>query len=248
MPLWLLVTLIAATACTLTPPTPITSRYAAAVRDAAQATPEEVVSTLVAIRSDNDALQWNQERSRIKVVTWKSRQAYESYLLPNQRTAEGEGHVIWVTPAPRIQEFCQQYRRLNPTATQGDLELRLKQRLGLAPGWSYDLFVELWVSPSDIIRPCVDPDPSDTTCELNFGATTPQVKNIADYPRFFKNLYFNDFRGAPGVPWTGLGYTYDWINPQARPSVEVGESEFILAPDTPYVIDRAVPTESYCRP
>jgi hypothetical protein len=68
------------------------------------------------------------------------------------------------------------------------------------------------------------------------------VKNIQDYGAFYKNLYFSDFRAAPGVPWTGLGYTYDWNNLAA----EQGESEFILSPQTPYTIEQATPTWQYC--
>jgi len=44
------------------------------------------------------------------------------------------------------------------------------------------------------------------------------------------------------VPWTGLGYTYDWGNPDS----EVGASEFILVPGAAYQVKRAVPTAEYC--
>jgi hypothetical protein len=224
------------------------ARYAAAVRDASRAMPDEVVDTLVAITPDNDSLVWNQDKTLVKVVTWKSQSSYENNLLPYTQTSGNEKYVVWVTAAPYAQDFCRQFMWQHPKATKAALDLRLKKRLGLSADWSYDLFVELWVSPDDLFRPCVDPDPGDSSCDLNFGPTVPVVKNIADYPSFYKNLYFNDFRSSPGVPWTGLGYTYDWLRPWANPTVEVGESEFILSPGTPYIIEQAVPTEEYCQP
>jgi hypothetical protein len=99
------------------------------------------------------------------------------------------------------------------------------------------------VNPEDVFRPCVDPSPTDTNCELNFGTTIPTVKNIKDYQAFYQNIYYKSFRAAPGVPWTGLGYTYDWGARDER-----GASEFILSPSTPYLIEQAVPTMSYCAP
>jgi hypothetical protein len=146
-------------------------------------------------------------------------------------------------------EFCRNFVQQHPKISQTNLVYRLKQRLGLHPDWQYDVFVELWVNPADVFRPCVDPAPNDSSCELNFGSTAPAIKNIKDYPSFYKNLYFGSFRAAPGVPWTGLGYTYDWRNASNTPGAgEQGASEFILSPSTPYQIDQAVPTTQYCQP
>lgn len=221
------------------------SPYAHAVQDAAVAEATEIVDTLVPVHAGNDKLTWRfDDRSWVKVVTWKSRHDYESYILPNPGTSENENYVLWVTMAPYVQNFCRNYLGRHPAATPSQLKRRLKQRLGLHPDWQYDLFVELWVPLASIVRPCVDPDPSDTRCDLNFTATPPVVTGIRDYPAFYKNLYFKSFRTAPGTPWTGLGYSYDW----KATAGEVGESEFILAPATPYIIESATPTWQYCAP
>lgn len=218
-------------------------KYAAGVKDSAVAESAEIAANLIPVTPDNNTLVWNADKTLVKVVTWKSQSAYQNFLLPYTQTSSNENFVIWVTMAPRIHDFCHNYLATHSrTATPQSLDLRLKQRLGLYFDWQYDVFVEMWVSPEDLFRPCVDPDPSDSACDLNFGGTMPTVKNIADYGAFYKNLYFNDFRAAPGVPWTGLGYTYDWFNPRA----EQGESEFILAPSSPYEIVQAVPTWQYC--
>jgi len=70
------------------------------------------------------------------------------------------------------------------------------------------------------------------SCCREYSLKSPRISEI-----------FNDFRYRTGVPWTGLGYTYDWANPASR----VGASEYILSPNSPYQIERVVETAEYCR-
>lgn len=219
-------------------------KYLTGVHDATQAESSELDNLLEPLAKTNASLIWNNAQTRVKVVTWKSTSAYEGYLLPFTQTSSSEDYVTWVTLAPKVENFCRNFMKNHPTATEAQLNLRLKQYLGLNSDWNYDVFVELWVNPSDVFRPCVDPDPSDSSCALDFGATIPKVKNIANYKNFYQNLYYKSFRQKPGVPWTGLGYTYDWNNITHK----IGASEFILSPLTTYTIERAVPTLQYCAP
>lgn len=224
------------------PPT----RYNFAIRDAAIPEASELVPNLDVISPDNNSLVWNADKTLIKVVTWKSQSSYQNYILPKTQTEINENFVIWVTLAPKMHEFCHHYLSSHRRATAANLDYRLKQRLGLNSDGQYDVFVEMWVSPNDIFRPCVDPETNDASCNLNFGATIPTVKNIKDYGVFYKNLYFNSFRNA-SVPWTGLGYTYDWkFASKASGAAEQGASEFILVPGANYVIEQATPTWQYC--
>jgi hypothetical protein len=216
-----------------------TTAYARAVNDAAVAEPNEISDGLFAINSANPALQWRD--GKVLMVTWKSRSSFDANFKNQTQTSPLEKYVTWATAAPQVQAFCQSFVRNNPG---GDLDQRLKQYLGLNADWQYDVFIELWVDPADVFRPCVDPEIDDASCQLKFaGDKVPTVKNIADYPAFYKNLYFNDFRYRPGVPWTGLGYTYDWGNPESP----VGASEYILSPGSAYRIERVVETADYCR-
>lgn len=215
-----------------------TTTYTRAVTDAAVAEESEINDRLFAINSANQALQW--QDGKVLVVTWKSQSSFDDNYKEQAHTSLEEKFVTWVTAAPQVQEFCRDYVRQNP---QGDLDLRLKQYLGLSANWNYDVFIELWVDPADLFRPCVDPEIDDAGCELQFAVDAkPQVKEIPDYPAFYKSLYFKSFRSRPGVPWTGLGYTYDWGNPRSR----VGASEYILRPGAPYEIERPVTTAEYC--
>jgi len=217
--------------------------YRMGVMDAAFSEKDEIISDLIPIVKENRELLWNADDSKVLVSTWKSQGSYEKFLKPYNQTSDNPSYAVWVTVVPQVQNLCAQMLAANPNISQEEVELRLKQFLGLDPDWQYDTFVEMWVDPADLFRPCVDPEVEDTTCNLNFGSEIPRVKNIADYPDFYENLYYKSYRSSSGVPWTGLGYTYDWGNPDR----EVGASEFILVPGASYEITRAVPTAEYCR-
>jgi hypothetical protein len=223
-------------------------KYRFAIQDAALVEPNKIVDNLIPITPDNNLIVWDENKTKVLVVTWKSQSNYEQYIKPNSNTSGNEDRVIWVTAAPQVKEFCQQYLKNHPQATEEDLKLRLKQYLGLDPDWKYDLFVEMWVSPQDIFRPCVNPDITKRDCQLDFEAVTPKVAGISngsgikDYQLFYQNLYFKSIRRAM-QPWTGLGYTYDWGDSVNH----VGASEFILVPGAAYNIKQAVPTMNYCQ-
>ncbi len=223
--------------------TEVNEAYRQAVEDAAFVEEGEITMDLVPITRDNPELVWNADESKILVTTWKAQGAYERFLKPYDKTSENPEYAVWVTTVPQVKRLCAELSATEPGISKEAVELRLKQYLGLNPDWQYDVFVEMWVSPTDLFRPCVDPQIDDKSCKLHFGDKTPEVENIADYRDFYKDLYYKSFRGSAGVPWTGLGYTYDWGNPDS----EVGASEYILAPGASYEIKEVVPTMEYCR-
>jgi hypothetical protein len=221
----------------------VDDEYALAVRRAAVVEQSQIVNDLQPLDRANASLVWSADGSRVLALTWKSQSTYERFFRNQTQTSPDEANVVWVTLAPQVQRFCQNYLHENPKATDADVILRLKQYLGLNASRAYDVFLEMWIDPAEVFRPCVDPEPTDSTCNLEFAPTPPVVKGIANYPAFYKNLYFDDFRTPPGIPWTGLGYTYDWGNPRSRE----GASEFILVPGARYEIRHVVPTAQYCR-
>ncbi len=227
---------------------PLAAQYRAAIQDAAIVEPEKDVDTLIPITLDNPLLVWNPAKTQVLVVTWKSQGSYDRYLKPQTHSSPREDQLLWVTVAPQVKAFCQRYLSQHPNATAADLTLRLKQYLGLNPNWNYDQFVELWVNPQDLFRPCVNPDIKQRQCSLNFSNESPKVAgftpgaDIKDYQSFYQTLYFRSIRSAL-QPWTGLGYTYDWGSPISH----VGASEFILVPGAAYAIKQATPTLPYCQ-
>lgn len=215
--------------------------YALAVQRAALVEPSAVVHDLIAITRDNPRVTWNEDGHRVLAVSWMNRQSFTQYFQGQSHTTADEAHPAWVTMVPQVRDFCVDYRRSHTSATSPDVALRLKQYLGLRSDRDYDVFVEMWIDQRDLFRPCANPSPATTTCDVDPSGTF-SAPGVKDYRQFFQKLYFDDFRTRPGVPWTGLGYTFDWGNPQ-RPE---GASEFIVSPGAAYEIRRAVATGEYC--
>ena len=220
------------TACTELPS--IEQQYQAAVQDAAIVKAKEATNQLWAINLTNPNLVWNADKTKLLVVTWKKRESYEKFIKNHQHTSDDINYALWVTAAPQVQAFCQQYAQLS----DAELNLRLKQYLGLAPNWQYDVFVEMWVNPEALFRPCVDRETDDKQCQ----AEIPKDFTSTDYGQFYRQLYFKSFRASEGVPWTGLGYTYDWGNADNK----VGASEFIVKPLSSYEVEEVQSTRAYC--
>lgn len=207
------------------------SAYQTALRDAASIEAEEIFPRLVAIVSDNAALEWR--NGLLKVVTWTNYPGYDKALgqaLPLSRE-------VWVTTSPELQQFC----RALPEALKTDptrLQLRLEQKLGLPPGGNKDRIVALWVHPEDLFRPCPDAEISDSVCGTRF----PDASS-SGHQAWFGRLSAGSYVIPGGYPWTRLGYTYDW-NPD---DVEFGLSEFVIRAGSQVIVDSVTPTAAYCR-
>jgi hypothetical protein len=233
----------------------VREQYHEALKDAAIVEDSDITDKLLAITRANSDLDWNKDKTGLLVVAWKRESDYKKHYENETQTSENPEHLTWVTVAPQVKRFCQSYLRENPKATDDQLNLRLKQYLGLPPDSDQEnqenyVFVELRVNPKDIFRPCVDPEINDTKCNREIPKSFPSLSaaSIPDYGAFYQHLYFKSFRGEPNpdwspYPWTGMGYTYDWGNHESK----VGASEFILIPETPYQIKPAVvTTRKYC--
>ena len=196
------------------------SLFVHALQEAAH--PDSLTSTdLIALKSGTPSLKWRGQ-DEVLVVTWKSIAGFERLLMNRTRAPIFTSKaVIWVTPVPEVQEFCSQVE-----GTFDDVTLRLKQYLGLNYNWTYDVFVELWVHTSDLIRPCPDPRVDTYECSLEQDITKT-VGHIPDYVDFYNGLYSTNFgrTWAGSLPWTGLGFTFDWGREGGR-----GASEYILNP------------------
>ena len=208
-----------------------------ALRDVADPQACEQWPALIPIRPDNPNLIWRDDR--VLMVTW-TRSCHPNFPDGLACQAVGDAfevphragsYALWVTTAPEVRAFVLR-ASYGPGLTAQTLAERLGQYLGLRPGDGEGrTFVEFWVHPDDLMRPCLDPDPTDTQCEVWLPAT------LADAPP--------EFRAAvgPTYPFTGLGYTYDWGNPQT----EVGASEFVVKAGAIVEIAHISSTEDYVR-
>lgn len=211
-------------------------RYTKALNEAAQPSPAKISNTLTKITADAPNLQWktiNGERY-VLVSSWKADTKY--YKNDAQSGFYNTGkYPIWVTVAPDLQRWLAANKTNNP-------EKRLRQLLGLPPNAEKKYFVEFWVRPQDLIRPCIDAEVTDSACDL-------YLKNPADanaenllwlleqvHQSFADSVLYNRY------PFTQLGYTYDW-NP--RNKSHVGLSEFVIGKNKNIVVGDVFTTAEY---
>lgn len=224
--------------------------FCRAMKDAEIAGPDEISTSLTAITPYNQELIWSgiPGESRVLTVTWSSfidRNPAESAYDPKNGFRAGKSMVsaqdIFVTVVPELREFC---------LIEGPFEdrpLRIEQLLGLAPNSGKDgqgkarAFVELWVSPQDLFRPAPDPEITDHEAGLGFPASGRFLTVSEDHIKWFKEFKSISYEET-GLPWTRLGYTYDWGNPDS----EVGLSEFVIKEGANVKVFSIASTDEYC--
>ena len=193
----------------------------------------EIYTNLVQINDSNKTLIRKNinDEEYILVCTWKQNVSfYQKDTIFNTGT-----YPIWVTTAPELKN------RIKKDSPK-DVNLRLIQLLGLPPTAQYSYFVEFWVRPVDLFRPCPDKEITDGKCDLCFpeGTDPEHIKWINEnrISRYYQcDLYYQ-------YPWGQLGYTYDW-NP--RNKSHFGLSEFIIGTNKTIYINRIVTTSEYLR-
>lgn len=216
------------------------AEYQRAVDDAVVAEPGEIVATLTPIAAYNSDLVWQGEpgASRVLMVSWVDGDYYDDfvgqdYILPDWLR-------LWVTAVPEIQNFFAPEAFSSETA----LQRRVEQLLGLPPYTENIKFVEVWVNPNDLARPCPDPEITDTVCELDFPL--PSFQELSpEYRQWFESNQASSYGGNHPYPWTRLGYTCDWYHGQG---CDTGLSEFVIWPDSAVGVRSVQTTRDYLNP
>lgn len=218
-------------------------QYSKALANAAQPSLAKRSFNLTKISTENPNLKWKEigGEQYVLVSSWKADAKY--YKNDAQSGFYNTGkYPIWVTAAPELQQrLAEQQRKYKNVKS---LDKRLKQLLGLPPNADKKVFVEFWVRPQDLIRPCVDTDVTDNTCELFLpNGASPDCENLvwlADQAR----ASFADSTLYRRYPFTQLGYTYDWKRNNKR---HEGLSEFVIGKNKNIVVEGVYETAQYVR-
>jgi len=232
------VLLLALAACTTLPNDPVepNSAYRAAIGDAAVASPRKIVALLALPPAET-----------LSVVSWMSARKVPSCSKGATPCVVTLGdRPLWVTLSGEVQARCRRWK-----LSGDELRNRLEQLLGMPmdppPQYRNATFVEFRVARHSLARPCLGVDASDPAqpvCTLDARPTTPATL-LAFVGQQMAESYVIDHPGAPGYPFTRLGYTYDWA-PTARGD-HYGASEFIVTPTSTVEVVSVVSTDDYCR-
>ncbi len=215
--------------------------FEVALRAAENPESKDIHRNLVALRMDNPMLFWDrsvdEENARVLVATWTNKLACEEKGgVDCHLTRE-----VWVTPVPQLQHFCRGLGLLGKALSD-----RLVQYLGLRPDGGKAAVMELWVEKKNIFRPCADPEIDDQECRLGSPELpqdgSAQMKQDAQW---FQAQFFRSYHDKQqALPWTRLGYTYDWGNPASK----VGASEYVIREQSQVWVHASMAADAYCDP
>ncbi len=207
--------------------------YYLSIEDARIAEADEICRTLEPITYYNERLLWNPERTMIRVVSWMPATYINSYVPGAELEMNWE---TWVSLCPQAQDFALAYKAGNTP-----LALRMKQVLGLRPDRDYAYWVEFLVRPQDLFRPSADPFPGDCEAELSFPDSPEQSVSESYKAWYYAKEQTSYVLSRRGFPWTRLGYTYDWGNPQS----EFGLCEYVIRPGSTVFVDGVYTNTEY---
>jgi len=207
----------------------------------------------------NENTVWDEDYQKILAVTWIPAQYTQVYAdKVGQDFETSKDFDMWVTLVPQVKNFCEDFGEKMGGVSCLAMKGRLSQFLGLPPlnygpypKTEYNgPFVEFWVDPQYLSRPCLTPDVASATCY--WDSNISKYKNwdldrmfrVAHVPAQHREWYKRNIEKAyPGMAWTRLGYTYDW-----GPSDEQheGATELIVQKGAPITIKAVIPLEQYC--
>jgi hypothetical protein len=182
--------------------------------------------TPIVFTNQNLIIQGTEDNWTVLMVTWTK---YSSSYHVGQNVTTWWGDT-WVTVAPELREFFTHNVDRNTNLT-----LRADQLLGLPPTSSNLYFIEMYVHPADLFRPAADNEINDTSASL----TIPQNIN-ATYKQWFDGYTISSYFPKK-FPWTRLGYTCDWGNPNTYE----GLSEFVIRKNATVMVHSVSPNSAY---
>ena len=203
--------------------------YDAAVADASVAKASEISHYLTPVLPGQRGTRWREITGEeyVRTVSWTSWNGYDGMVGSSMKLTQD----VWITLVPEVREFCSKL-------AADELDLRLKQLLGLPPEDKKTKFVEIWVRPDDLFRPCPDSEIDDNRCDLDFPVGTD-----AEHRHWFKHRQKNSYGGENRYPWTRLGYTYDW----GGFSGNTGLSEYVIRKGSTVKVGLLGATRTYCQ-
>ena len=212
--------------------------YLAAVEQAKEpASPEKMDPDLVSVISPeaNPLAEWLVQDGRTFVLVGSVMTAEESrYWAGNTETFLLDDRFPWVTLPYDLRGHLE---AAGLTETDGGLEMRIIQMLGLPPDCNCDRIVLFWAEKDSLFRPAPDPEIYDSEVLTDFREDVDPR-----YRAWFEDYWKTAYESEPPYPWTRMGYTYDW---HAGASTVMGPSEFVVRPGAMVIVRDILPVRDW---
>ena len=187
---------------------------------------ENDLRTLVSLTHEDSLVTWNQDNE--KVLLFTLHRFPSSYI---------EGEVCAITWKESwlcsVKEYAKWYKDNKDNIK--DVLLRTKQLLGMSNESRNTYISSLWFDPNDVYRPAYVANP-----------TKPMSLTFAeDNPDFFKSWFTNEYYSSYDtnkLPWTRLGYTYDWSEESKD---KYGLTEFIAFDGVSFTVEKTLTVEEF---
>lgn len=174
---------------------------------------------LINLVEGEDKVDWNQSKDKVLLFTF--------HRFPSSYPEKEEITFTWDESWVCSVKEYRNWAKANKDNITDPL-LRTKQLLGMGEDSKNTYISSMWFSPSSLIRPAYVTDitkPMDITLEEGLSE---------EYQAWFKSQYYYSYE-VKHLPWTRLGYTYDW---SSEAKDRYGLSEFIAFKGTTVTVER----------
>jgi len=183
---------------------------AAAIADAKQLDTTKVSHTLMPIIKDYPGQEWGyfDGHEMVLVVTLVDSSRLKRFFGRDDLYRIDREMGTWVSLPADWSKRKAAFEGLDSVAAH----MRLIQMYGLEPTCDYDIMVQFYADPSYMFRPAHDPSINTRSAGLEFPEFADEnymvgETNFREWYRYSVEAAFED--DSP-LPWTQLGYTYDW--------------------------------------
>ncbi len=200
------------------------AQLAAAIADAKQLDSTKISHQLMPIKKGTPGQEWAvvDGKDMVLCVT-----LVDSSRLQRFFGKEGAYRIeremgTWITlPADWLRKK-DAYAGLDSVAAH----MRMIQMYGLSPDCDYNIMVQFYADPAYIFRPAHDPEISTTSAGLEFPKYADEKYKVGDtnFREWYRYSVASAYEDDSPLPWTQLGYTYDWHEGAPRE----GLSEYIV--------------------
>ena len=209
---------------------------AAAIDDAKQLDSSKIVNDLMPIRKDYPGQEWAtfDGHDMVLCVTLVNSSRMERFFGRDDLYRIDREMGTWISLPADWKNHKADFEGLASVAAH----MRLIQLYGLSPDCDYNIMVEFYADPAGIFRPAHDPDITTTTVGLEFppSANESLVIGETNFREWYRYSVSAAYEDDSPLPWTQLGYTYDWHKGAPRK----GLSEYIVSHHTQVKVKRCL--------